>query len=487
MKILLIVPRNKSLFGDKGMTAHPHIGIAYLSAYLRQNSVEAKVFDDGVEEDIGKLNQLIAQFKPDIIGITIFSYCYKRAYELVELIKAARIPIVAGGPHISAVGKKILLDTGIEFAVKQEGEYTLLELIKEMGETNPDFSQVRGLIWRNSLGEVIENPNREFIADLDSLPLPDYDSFGIGKYICYKEKMRPLITSRGCPFGCNYCSVRLSMGQNFRARSAQNVFKEIKYFYDRGVRNLDFNDDCFSLDKRRAEEICDLIIQNKLKIRFQLYNGIRVDTVDFSLLKKMREAGCYFVSYGCEAGNNKILKIINKGITLEQVRETVNLTNRVGIRNSVNFIVGHKEESYQDALDTLNFARSLPTDFVNFYNLLPYPGTEAFTWASEHAKFLIPLDSFLDAISYRDNKPVFETEEFTKEEREKVVALGFDLYRQRILVFRLGKIIGNIIYFITANTKINKSLTHFALNNPFGRAIYIMLSHRSFKPREENV
>ncbi len=486
MKILFIVPRNKSLFGDKGMTAHPHIGIAYLSAYLRQNNVEVRIFDDGIENDTKKLNELLFHFKPDIIGITIFSYCYKRAYELIEWVQASGTPIVAGGPHVSAVGKKILQDADIEFAVKQEGEFTLLELIMEIGKSNPDFSVIRGLIWRNDKGEIFDNPNREFICDLDSLPLPDYDSFGIEKYICYKQKLRPIITSRGCPFGCNYCSVRLSMGQRFRARSTHNVLKEIKYFYDRGVFNFDFNDDCFSLNKRRAEEICDLIIQNKLKIRFQLYNGIRVDTVDFSLLKKMKEAGCYFVSYGCEAGNNKILKIINKGITLEQVREAVNLTNRVGIRNSVNFIIGHKEESYQDALDTLNFARSLPTDFVNFYNLLPYPGTEAFTWASQHAKFLIPPDSFLDAISYRDNKPIFETSEFSKEQRERVVALGFDLYRKRILTFRLGKIIGNIIYWITANAKINNLATHFALNNPLGRAIYVLMSQKSSMTREEN-
>jgi radical SAM superfamily enzyme YgiQ (UPF0313 family) len=239
------------------------------------------------------------------------------------------------------------------------------------------------------------------------------------------------------------------------------------------------------LDKQRAENICDLIIENKLDIRFQLYNGIRVDTVTPQLLKKMKQAGCFFISYGCEAGNDKVLRSINKGITLQQVRDAVKWTNRVGIHNAVNFIIGHKEETYQDALDTLNFAKSLPTNFVNFYNLLPYPGTESFEWAKQHARFLVPPDSYLENISYRDNKPIYETEGFNKEQRERILALGFDLYRERILTFRMGQVLGNLIYWVTKCSAINKFASHFALNNPVGRYIYSLLSARSFKTKED--
>ncbi|TRZ96076.1 radical SAM protein [bacterium] len=485
MRILFVVPRNKSLFGDKGMTAHPHIGIAYLSAFLKKNNIEVRIFDHGLAQDLKGLYALIAEFRPDLIGVTIFSYSYGFAYDLITKIKEMTgIPIVCGGPHVSAIGKKILEDAKIELAVKQEGEFTLLELLQEMGKPTPDFTSIKGLIWRNASGEIIENSNRELITDLDALPFPDYASFGVEKYVCYKHKMLPLMTSRGCPFGCNYCSVRLSMGQKFRARSAENVFGEIKYFYNSGVRTFDINDDCFTLDNQRADKICDLIIQNKLDIRFQLYNGIRVDTINLGLLKKMKQAGCYFISYGCEAGNNRILKLIKKGITLDQVRDAVRWANSAGIHNAVNFIIGHKEEAYQDALDTINFAKSLPTNFVNFYNLLPYPGTESFEWAKQHATFLVPPDSFLENISYRDNHPIFETSEFTKEQREQVVAIGFDLYRKKILTFRMGKFIGNLAYWITKSSKINKFATNFALSNPMGRAIYIRLSRKSFMTEE---
>ena len=485
MRLLFVIPRNKSLFGDNGMTAHPHIGVAYLCSYLKKKNIEIAIFDEGLGDGLSELDDSISNFKPDLIGITIFSYCYSFAYNLIKRIREkTSTPIVAGGPHVSAIGKEMLKDAKIEFAVKQEGEFTLLELLSEFPKQNPDLPGIKGLIWRNKDGSIVENSNRELIADLDSLPFPDFGSFGLERYPCYKQKTLPLITSRGCPFGCNYCSVRLSMGQRFRARSAENVFSELKTFYDRGFRSFDINDDCFTLDKKRASDICGLIIENNLDIRFQLYNGIRVDTVTPELLEKMKRAGCYFISYGCEAGNDKVLKAIKKGITLQQVRSAVSWTNEAGINNSVNFIIGHKEETYQDALDTLNFANELPTNFVNFYNLLPYPGTESLDWAKQHANFLVPPDSFLENVSYRDNKPVFETKEFTKEQKEEVIRRGFDLYRKKILNFRLGKVLGGIVYWITKNNFINKFTTNFALTNPLGRFIYIRLSKKSFMTKE---
>ena len=487
MKVLFAIPENKSLFGDEGMTAHPHIGIAYLTAFLKKKGVEVSIFDNGIEKNAAKLVSLIDEYKPDIIGVTIFSYCYAAAYNLIEKIRTRKnIPLVLGGPHVGAIKKKILEDTEADFAVKNEGEFTLFELIDSLKSNTSDFSKIDGLIWRKN-GEIIENKDRPYICNLDELPFPDYEAFQINRYACYKQKTLPLITSRGCPFGCNYCSVRLSMGQRFRPRSAENVYEEIKLFYEQGWHNFDINDDCFTLDKKRVECICDLIVDNKLKIRFQLYNGIRVDTVDLNLLRKMKRAGCYFISYGCEAGTDKVLKAIKKGITLKQVRDAVNWTNAIEIRNSVNFIIGHKEETYEDALETINFAKSLPTDFVNFYNLLPYPGTESYEWARQHARFLVPSDSFLANISYRDNQPIFDTEEFTKEERHKVIALGFDLYRKKILTFRLGKAFGSLVYLITKINVINRLVTSFALINPLGRFIYTKLSRKSARVEEGSI
>lgn len=478
MRVLFIIPKNKTLFGDEGITGFPHLGIAYLTAVLKKNKIPVEIFDEGLGESLKELDALIDDFRPTLTGVTLFSYCYGFGYNLIErLRKKTDIPIVVGGPHVAAIESKILKETKVDFAIKQEGELTLLELLQELQKRKPNFSGIKGLIWWHK-GRIVENPDRGLIKNLDILPFPDFDAFEIEKYACYEQKTLPLVTSRGCPFGCNYCSVRLSMGQGFRPRSPKNVVLEIKHWYKKGFRSFDINDDCFTLDLDRAEKICDLIIRNKLKIKFQLYNGIRVDRVTLRLLKKLKKAGCIFISYGCESGNQETLKRIKKNITLDQVRKAVDWTNKAGIRNAVNFIIGHQDETYEQALDSLKFARSLPTNFVNFFNLVPYPGTEVYDWAVKNAQFLVPKKTFLKEISYRDNVPIFETKEFPKKERIKVLLKGFALYEKTIYQFRLGKYLGFFLFYLT-RPGLASWARNFALNNPVGRKIYFYLSIKS--------
>ncbi|MFH1202706.1 MAG: radical SAM protein [Candidatus Omnitrophota bacterium] len=449
MKTLFIIPSNKSLFGHKYTPpGHPHVGIAYLAAFLRDNDLEVKIYDDGFKDN-PPLNDEINNYKPDIIGITSFSFNYEYARGLISSIKSKTdIPIVIGGPHVSVVKKDILNDSMMDFAIKQEGEISFTQLLEEILKPSPDFGKIKGLIWRKN-GQVIENPDMPFIQDLDRLPFPDYNLFDLKKYACYKVRSLPIITSRGCPFNCNYCATLLSMGRCFRKRSGENVFKEIKNRYQDGYVNFDFNDDCFTLDIKRVDEICDLIISNGIKIHFQCYNGLRVDNVTPELLKKMKKAGCFFLAFGCETGNPDVMKVIKKSITLEQVRNAVNWANAAGIKNCVNFIVGHTQETYEQAKETLEFASSLKTNYINFSNLIPYPETEAFDWAKENANFLVPIDAYLMNISTYDNQPIFETKEFTSQERREISEKGHDLYYHKILIWRLGAILGNIVYYFT--------------------------------------
>ena len=475
MKILFAIPKVKSLLGGKSLTINPHVGIAYLSSFLKKNGVEVRVFDDGIENNHHKLLSTIKGFNPDIIGVSVFSYCYKYACDLIKVIKDNyKIPLVLGGAHVNIIKEKILLDTGAEFAIKHEGEYSLLELLKELETKGNNFKGIKGLIWRHADG-IVENPDRPWIEDLDSLPFPEYDIFDIKKYFFYQDRILPIITSRGCPYACNFCSVNSVMGREFRPRSAKNVVEEIEYFVQKGWKSFAVNDDCFTLDIDRAEEICDLILQKKIDITFQLLNGIRVDRVTPRLLKKMKLAGCIYVAYGCESGSDKILKIIQKGITTEQVRKAVSWANEAGIPNSVNFIIGHTQETYSNALETINFAKSLPTGFTIFHNLLPYPGTKAYVWAQEHGKFFISPKYYLENILSHHGQPIFETDDFTKKQREEVVALGFNLYKRKYLKFRFGNVFGSIIYYITKIKLVDKFAAFLVLDTRFGKSIYITL------------
>ncbi len=487
MKILFAIPKLKAISGGKGLTVSPHAGVAYLSSFLKKNGIEVKVYDEGIENNRAELLLTIRDFKPDVVGITIFSYCYNYACDLIKTIKNnCKSPLVLGGAHINIVKGQILLETGAEFAIKHEGEHGLLELLKEIESGGNDFVNIKGLIWKDNNGKVTENPDRTFITELDSLPFPDYDVFDIKKYFCFKDKILPIITSRGCPFGCNFCSVRLCMGQGFRARSAQNVVQEIELLTQKGWRNFNINDDCFTLNKQRAEEICDLIIKKNLNIGFQFLNGIRVDTVNPQLLKKMKSAGCFYISYGCESGNERILKTIKKGIILEQVRKAVEWTNDANIPNSVNFIIGHTEETYQTAMDTISFAESLPTYFANFYNLIPYPGTEAYSWAQQHGRFLVPSEYYLENIGTYHGRPIFETSEFTKIQREKIVGLGFNLYRLKYLQYRFGKVAGYFIFCVTKLKPINIFAAFLVLDTRLGKSIYTLLCNLIRNPNRKS-
>jgi anaerobic magnesium-protoporphyrin IX monomethyl ester cyclase len=483
MKFLFVIPKNNfAFFGYRGISpSFPHLGVAYLIAALQREGIEVKLFDDSSGKTEEDLFDLIATFKPDLIGLTLFTLSRPFAYPLISKIKEmTRIPVVIGGAHVSTIKTEALSETKADFAIKYEGEYPLLELVREIQNSGSDFSEIKNLIWRDG-GRIIENPDRAYLTDLDSLPFPQFDLYDIKPHPAYGEKIVPLITSRGCPFRCNFCSVKLYMGRGFRKRSPENVFREIKYQYEKGYRQFDFNDDCFTLDKKRSEAVLDLIINSGLKIRFQFYNGLRVDTVDPGILKKLKQAGCFYISYGCESGNEEILKNIQKAVTLQEVRQATAWTKAAGIACSVNFIIGHKGETYQTAMDSVRFARSIPVNFVNFYNLIPYPGTEAFEWAKEHGHFLVDTNNYLEVISYADNKPIFETPELSKEQREHIVRKGFSIHEYMVLRYRFGAALGWVLFILTRNKYIKIVAARFATMTNLGNKLAIFLSKKSYE------
>lgn len=479
-KILFVIPKVKSMYGDShAKPLYPHVGIAYLTGFLKKHNYKVKIIDQGINDNSNYLYNTITNFKPLIIGTTGFSYAYGYLESLIKDLKShTDIPLIVGGPHVSATKEDMLKKTSVDFALAGEGETSFIKFLDEFIKTKPKYQNVPGLIYRNKTAIKI-NPQSPYITKLDDLPFPDYGAFDLKIYPCATENTLPIITSRGCPYGCNYCSVRLSMGQCFRPRSPENVVKEINYWYKKGFNQFDINDDCFTLDLKRAENICDLIIKKKIKIKIQLYNGIRVDRVTPQLLNKLKKAGCIFISYGCESGSQKIINKIGKNITLQQVRTAVEWTNSAGIKNAVNFIIGHQEESYQDAQETIKFADSLPTSYVNFYNLVPYPGTPVYQWVVKNASFLVPTETFLYSTSYRDNSPIFETKQFTKNQRHAIMKTGFNLYEKKLYRFRFGYNLGTTFYYVTRFKPAFTLLNYIVANNKLSMSLFKKLTNNS--------
>lgn len=481
MKVMFVIPQ-KPKYPEMIFPVIPHLGIAYLTAMLKKNDIEVKILDMRLGVDNTTLFGTLDRFKPDMIGITIYSYGYKLAYDLIDLIKShGSYLTVVGGPHVSVTRSQVLKDTRADFAIKGEGEYTLLELCGYLTRQCKDYEKIKGLIWRDG-NKIIENVDRLYLQqkELDELPFPDYEEFELEKYSCYEDKYLQITTSRGCPFGCIYCSVKLVMGRGFRSRSPENVVQEIEHWYNKGWRKFEFNDDCFNLDMNRAKEICDLIIEKDLSIEYLCANGLRVDRVDRELFQKMKDSGCVFISFGVESGNPEVLKIIKKGITLKQVEEAVKFANEVGIPNAGTFIIGHPGEDLQKAMDTIRIAKKIPFGHVAFCNLVPYPGSELFDWIEKNKAFIYLPETYLNEISYGEAKPIFETKEFPAKDRIKALKLGFSLRYKTAAQEKLGKVLGFIVYLLLKNRFLREFLGEVK-QTKIGKGILKYIAKRQIK------
>ncbi len=414
MRILLIVPAAYS-WRFPGLI-YPHSGIAYLVAVLKRTGIQVNVLDMRLRAHAKSLIRSLDVFRPNLVGLTVYSDYYQRVYDLVHRIKDhGDWQVVLGGSHVSAIGGEVLERSEADFAIKGEGEETLIALCSMLGESRRDFSRIQGLIWR-SKNCVVENGDRPFIENLDALPFPAYEEFPLSKYFCYRNRILPIITSRGCPQRCVFCSVRLSMGRKFRPRNPENVVDEIKYWHNQGWRVFEFQDDNFTCDIDRAKKICDLIVRRNLTIKWCLPNGIRADRLDRELLQKMKESGCFRVGFGIEFTNKDVLRQIKKGTSIERMTKAVEMVRQAGIEVVGFFIVGHPTETYERFMQTLDFARRGPFDRVNFWNLVPYPGTELMEWVREKGVFLCPEEEYLNRISYGEATPIFETPHFSAKE-----------------------------------------------------------------------
>ncbi len=472
-RVLLAISNLKSIFGDpNAVPGHPHTGVAYLSAFLKSKGVQVDLYDermDGAE----KLPELLKN-NYAFVGITAFSYSLRNVYSLIERVKSlTQSPVVLGGPHVSVSKLSVLRETSVDFAVKHEGEYTVLDLLEALRRGDKDFAWVQGLLWRNG-GDVVENPDRPVIANLEELPYPDYESFQLERYPCFDVKALPFLTQRGCPYKCNFCSVPVSMGSEFRVRSPQDVVKELKHWNDKGWKHFQFNDDVFNFEPKRALEVAQAIVESGLQISWELYNGMRVNAVNEELLAAMKKSGCRLISYGCESGSPRILRVIRKGLTIEMVSKAVKLTHEAGISCSVNFIVGHPTETFEEAKMSLAFAESLPASFINFYNDTPYPGTELYEWVKANARMLHP--EYLTDHSYNSREPIYDTPEFPKEQRMVILAKGRDLYERSVLRYRLGPLWGRIAFLLSRSAFVNEWGRRFVTNTRLGHYLFSKMS-----------
>ena len=369
------------------------INLLYLASYLRQKRIECKIYELGIfnlEDSIVENNRvrcgisdkeivdIINKEKPIIIGLgCMYSRHYIDIISIARLIKKVNlsIKVVVGGNHATALYDMVLKESSIDFVVRGEGEITFYELCNEIlsGETN--FSNINGLTYKGSSGNIIKTKDRELVKDLDVLPY-DYSIVDVKRYanVAYTSPflMRyPVIgitSSRGCPGNCVYCTVKTVWGKTWRAKSAKKTVDEIEFLYTKyGIKEFHFLDDTASLDKKRWSKICDEIIDRKLDIKWSTPNGIAHWTLDKAILLKMKKAGCYRVTFGIESGNTPTRKFIGKPYPLSQAKEMIQSANNIGMWTICTNILGFPYETREAMEDTIKFAKTSGTDFATFY------------------------------------------------------------------------------------------------------------------------
>ena len=399
MKILLIYPPLS--FASYERHIAPPLGLAYIGAVLEEAGYEVRILDTVAlnwrnpikSRDRMHLGQKwedisneIKGSKPDAVGISCpFSCQSQNAHRVAELVKAydTDVPVIMGGAHPSTLPKRVLCDQNVDYVVIGEGEETMLNLLKTLSRGGP-FNGIDGFAYREERKTVI-NPKKKFIEDLDSLPFPARHLLPMNEYFNAKaphgpELMRSpftsMITSRGCPFNCVFCSIHSVWGHKWRPRSPDNVVLEIEHLIDvYKIREIHFEDDNLALDKRRMEKICDLILDRGLDIKWFTPNGVAIWTLDKNLLEKMKKSGCYKLCFGIESGDPETLRFIGKPLDLTYARKVIQWANELGIWTHGFFVIGFPYESKASIDRTLRFATESDLDFASFFIATPLPGT----------------------------------------------------------------------------------------------------------------
>ena len=363
----------------------PHfpLGLGYVAAYLRRQGHQVRLLLNLTPED---LQHQLQTFQPQLVGVSCMTPTFPQAVAICrEVKKRSSAATVLGGPHVTALREEILqVQPEIDYVVYGEGELTIDELCRMLERPVRRVSHIKGLVYRTAKGVVKANPPRDLIKDVDSLPFPardlvDMSRLGTHKYIDVGRVSATMISSRGCPFKCAFCSSHITMGKVYRFRSAQNVLAEIDELVNRyRVNHIAFEDDTFTLNRERVETICQGLIQRNYDLTW--YCLSRVESMDLELARLMRRAGCRLVSFGIESGNPDILNKIHKKISLPAARQAIEACYQAGLRSQCTFILGFPFDTQKTMADTLHFAQELSPTIAIFFALVPYPGTEMYQY-----------------------------------------------------------------------------------------------------------
>lgn len=455
-RVLLINPPQAFFPGSLEPSSGVPIGIMYIAAVLDKAGWDVQILDAFISDfsprKEGKIVQIgmswdritheIEQRKPDIVGITNpFTTQIDNAIKVAQIVNEVdpSILTVVGGPHVSAQPTQFLEQVGdVDIVVMGEGENTMLDIVEHYAQ-GKGVSKVEGIAYKKD-GRVVLNPRRAYITDLDELPFPAYHLVNMEKYLRPPKRIRyrsfksslkreiPMVTSRGCPFNCVFCSVHLHMGRKWRAHSPEYVIAHIEHVVSKyDVEHVHFEDDNLTLDIERFNEILEGVIAKGIKFSWSTPNGIRAEGLDMGLLKKMKQTNCTGLTIGIESGDQHILdKVINKHLRLEDVIEMARMCKQVGLKLAGFYVIGFPGEKKEDMERTVEFALKLRKEYgveMNLFRATPLPETRLYQICKSKGYLTRELTpSALSQATLTYGEGLIETEDFTTQEVEEIAA-----------------------------------------------------------------
>ncbi len=365
----------------------PPYGLMYLSAYLKRSGHQVFVVD-GLLSSQQYILEMIKKEKIDMVGISSVSWNWSESKKLAHVLRKEYpyLKLAVGGAHVNSEQGKVLEECRyFDYAFYGDGEEVLSRVVSALSSgKKPELSD--GFALREG-DRVIVSEKKAFIEDISGMLLPDRESLGFDNYrpspLSYRRiPATAMFGSRGCPYTCTFCHTE----KRVRMRKAENLIEEIELLQKKyGIKEILFFDDTFTLDKKRIFEFCELIVKKGIDLSWCA--SVRSDTVDPEMLKAMKRAGCWRLLMGIESGSQRILDLMKKRTTLQQIECAVDMINAAGIQVYGMFIFGFPTETFEEGLETIRFMKKLKLDYASVCGLTPFPGTEIYTQVAHEPGF----------------------------------------------------------------------------------------------------
>lgn len=400
MKIALISPEYYDIahFGVKRMEIPP-FGVLYLASVIEMKGIEVSLFRVSHEKCCFDFSDY------DIVGFSISSSV---TYPILKKVRNnsqfnGNSLLIAGGIHTTIFPENVITDLKIDIACVGEGELTISEIV----DTYPNLNlfQIKGIVYKDSkTDKFIHTPKRELIGDLDTIPFPARHLLPQNEIVMDDRlsnthlPVAHILCSRGCPYNCNFCA---NQEHSIRYRTGANIRKELEFLIDKyNIKGFCITDDNFIVNKEKIEDICREITP----LHLQWSSLSRVNTVDEELLKKIKESGCIEIKYGIESGSPRILKMMNKQITIEQIKKAITITHEIGIRVKAFILHGFPGENLESTKETIQLLDELKSkiDRISLFRFVPLPGSPVYNNPKDYN--LILPQNFEDIFIYNNGR-----------------------------------------------------------------------------------